>query len=242
MIAAVGVVIPVNNEEASLPACISGIRAAVLRAHQHYPEVPVVVCFALDRCDDNSAAIIEAAGFPYVRSNGVGVGAARAAGVTGALDQLGARANHTIWLANTDADSVVPSDWLIRQIYLANQGADVIVGAVHPNEAELDEERRHAWQLTHLDGQAHGHVHGANLGIRANVYHAVGGFAPLMEHEDVDLVTRAAASRAEVRGTAENDVITSGRLEGRTDGGYAGYLRDELIPLAESSPSEQSVA
>ena len=77
---------------------------------------------------------------------------------------------HTIWLADTDADSVVPSDWLICQIYLANRGADVIVGGVPPNEAELDEERCHAWQLTHLDGQAHGHVHGANFGIRANLY------------------------------------------------------------------------
>ena len=81
VIASVGVVIPVNNEEASLPACISGITAAELRAHQHHPQVAVVVCFALDRCNDTSAAIIEASGFPYVRPNGVGVGAARAAGV-----------------------------------------------------------------------------------------------------------------------------------------------------------------
>ena len=88
LIDAVGVVVPVNNEAASLPACIAGIRAAVYRAHQHCPDVTVVVCIALDRCNDNSAAIIEAAGFPYVRSNGVGVGEARAAGVTGALDQL----------------------------------------------------------------------------------------------------------------------------------------------------------
>jgi hypothetical protein len=218
-----------------------GIRAAVLRADQHYPEVPVVVCFALDRRKDNSAAIIDAAVFPHVRSNALVVGAARAARVTGALDQVCSRADHTTWLANTDADSVVPSDWLIRQIYLANHGADVIVGGVHPNEAELDEEPRHACQLTHLDGQAQGHAYFANLRIHAKVYHP-----RKVSHRSWSMRsrsrTRTAASTSQARSAADIDVSTSGRLGGRTHGGYARHLRGKLIPLAESSTRDQSAA
>lgn len=242
MIDAVAVVVPVNNEEQSLPSCIRGLRSAAFRAGQEHPEVTVEVIFALDRCTDQSADIIESGGYRWVVSDVPGVGPARAAGAAAALEALGGFADHRILIACTDADSIVPSEWLTQQVDLANKGADVIVGAVRPNPAELDDHRERAWELTHLDGQASGHIHGANLGIRANFYLAVGGFAPLLEHEDVDLVNRAAARGARVEPTERICVLTSGRLEGRTAGGYAGYLRDELISLAESSPIEQSVA
>jgi GT2 family glycosyltransferase len=242
MIDAIAVVVPANNEAQLLPSCIHGLRGAVFRARQEHPEVTVTVVFALDRCTDTSSEVIESGGYRWVESLRVGVGAARATGVAAALADLGTFAGHRILISCTDADSIVPSDWLTQQIELANGGADVIVGGVRPNPGDLDHERERAWELTHRDDQALGHVHGANLGIRANFYLAVGGFASVLEHEDVDLVARAVAAGARVRATGSNRVITSGRLEGRTEGGYAGYLREQLIPLAESSPVEQSVA
>jgi Glycosyl transferase family 2 len=242
MIDAIAIVVPVNNEAQSLPSCIGGIRAAIGRARTEHPEVSIVVCFVLDRCTDNSGRIIKSAGYWAVDSHRPGVGASRATGVSAALKALGGIAEHRILVACTDADSVVPSNWLTHQMDLADEGADVIVGAVRPKLDELDDERRQAWQDTHLEGQARGHVHGANLGVRAIFYLAVGGFASVREHEDVDLVTRVVATGGQVRPTEANCVITSGRLAGRTAGGYAGYLRDELIPLAESNPIEQSVA
>jgi hypothetical protein len=138
------------------------------------------------------------------------------------------------------APTPIPSNWLVHQIDLANEGADVIVGTVRPRPDELDEARRRAWERTHLDGQARGHVHGANLAVRANFYLAVGGFAPLVEHEDVDLVTRVVSTGAQVRPTAATCVLTSARLEGRTAGGYAGYLRDELLRLGEPAVSTRA--
>jgi GT2 family glycosyltransferase len=242
VIGAVAIVVPVNNEERSLPSCIESIRASVELAHRQYPEVDVTVRFALDRCEDSSDNIIRAAGYISVVSSQPGVGAARAAAVAAALDPLGEYPDHRILIACTDADSIVPAAWVTDLIARADRGADVIVGAVRPNEADLDEDRRRAWDATHADGQALGHVHGANLAIRANFYLAVGGFAPLDEHEDVDLVARAVAVGANANTTVESCVITSGRLEGRTPGGYAGYLRDQLIPLAESSVAEPSIA
>ena len=242
MIDAIAIVVPVKNEAESLPGCIRGIQAAVARAGMEHPEVAVSVFFALDRCTDGSQRIIESAGYRAIESRSSGVGAARASGVAAALNSLGGIADHRMLVACTDADSVVPSNWLTHQIELAGDGADVIVGTVRPELDELDEERRQAWLDTHFDGQARGHVHGANLGMRANFYLAAGGFAALHEHEDVDLVARIAATGGHVRATDGNCVVTSGRLEGRTPGGYAGYLRNQLIPLAESSPVEQSVA
>ena len=43
----------------------------------------------------------------------------------------------------------------------------------------------------------HGHVHhGANLGVRADMYWDVGGFCDLEEDEDVDLVRRLSEAGA----------------------------------------------
>jgi glycosyltransferase involved in cell wall biosynthesis len=235
------IVVPVRNEAQALPSCIEGIRAAIAHAAREYPGVSVAVRFALDRCSDRSAEIIDSADFRWVESVQPGVGAARAAAVAAALGSLDCDPDRVL-VACTDADSIVPADWLTHQIGLANHGADVIVGAVEPDSAELDSERRRAWEVTHRDGQARGHVHGANLGLRASVYLEAGGFEPVLEHEDVDLVGRSIALGARIQTTEVNRVVTSGRLEGRTPDGYAGYLRDQLLPLASSLLDEQSVA
>jgi glycosyltransferase involved in cell wall biosynthesis len=241
VIDAVAVVVPVNNEGALLPACIAGIRVAIAQARHDHPEVAVKVCFALDRCSDDSAHILSSTGFQFIQSEVPGVGAARAAGAAVALRELGGFSPRRVVIACTDADSRVPAEWISHQIDLANEGADVVVGPVRPDD-ELDDERRSAWAATHLNGQATGHVHGANLGIRANVYSAAGGFAAVDEHEDVDLVMRAAATGAIVVASDHHCVVTSARLHGRTAGGYAGYLRDHLLRLAPHAVVAESVA
>jgi hypothetical protein len=82
-----------------------------------------------------------------------------------------------------------------------------------------------------VPGRPNGHVHGANLGVRADAYLRAGGFATLPEHEDVDLVARLRADpRVDVRPSDAADVLTSGRTTGRTPGGYAGYLRASFPP------------
>jgi hypothetical protein len=86
-----------------------------------------------------------------------------------------------------------------------------------------------------VPGEANGHVHGANLGVRASVYRSAGGFADLAEHEDIDLVARCRALGATTVASARADVLTSGRQVGRTPGGYAGYLRTSLVD-GEATP------
>ncbi|WP_418276584.1 hypothetical protein ACNHYB_01350 [Isoptericola jiangsuensis] len=73
-------------------------------------------------------------------------------------------------------------------------------------------------------------MHGANLGIRASVYRAAGGFAPIPEHEDVAIVAAARTLGARIVPDAAAEVLTSARLVGRTPGGYARHLREDLVP------------
>ncbi|MEK8225948.1 hypothetical protein NKG05_07570 [Oerskovia sp. M15] len=76
--------------------------------------------------------------------------------------------------------------------------------------------------MTHPAGRANGHVHGANLGIRGDLYHAAGGFPGVPEHEDVALVERARRAGARVVASDVGCVLTSGRSTGRTRAGMPG--------------------
>lgn len=212
--------IPARDESATIARCLSSVTAAAARI-----DLPVCIVVAADGCLDDTVAIARAfAGVEVVELESSNVGAARAAGSRRALE-LGAD-----WLANTDADSVVPENWLEVQVALAAEGAAVVVGTVRPDFDDLSERQREAWLDVHIPGHPNGHVHGANLGIRAAEYVAAGGYSSMPEHEDVDLVARLIRhGRSIATDTAE--VITSGRTVGRTPGGYARYLREDLLRL-----------
>jgi hypothetical protein len=77
-----------------------------------------------------------------------------------------------------------------------------------------------------LDGPSHGHVYGANLGIRGDAYLAVGGFPSGGPGEDHGLW--AALSRAGYPLVAPTSlrVRTSPRMVGRARGGLADLLRE----------------
>ena len=216
----VAVVIPARNEEALIGRCLSSI----LDAATSNTTITVVA----DACTDATVAIARGfVGVTVIEVAGATVGLARAAGVKSALDGRGHPGG--IWLANTDADSVVPANWITEQVRLANRGADVLIGTVSPEFNDLSNRQIEAWKARHDPEVANGHVHGANLGLRASTYLDSGGFAPIGEHEDVDLVVRCATRGARVEASNLFDVTTSGRSIGRTAGGYARYLTTELI-------------
>lgn len=208
-------VIPARDEAALIARCI----LSVTQARRADCRIVVVA----DSCVDNTAEI--ARGFDGVEVIEVGhanVGASRAAGVAFGLADAE-------WIASTDADSIVPPNWIDDQRRLARRGVDVVVGTVRPVVGDLDERRLAAWTARHDPAHPNGHVHGANLGIRASTYRAVGGFRSLAEHEDTDLVARVAESGGVVVAANSAEVMTSGRIFGRTPGGYARYLRSDLL-------------
>ncbi|MFG6445221.1 glycosyltransferase [Microbacterium sp. P06] len=227
-VSAIAVIVPVHDEEELLDACLVSIE----RAARHARGLRIVVVVVLDACTDGSPSIAAVRDVETVFIEARSVGAARAAGVTAALALLSDVPPAAVWTAHTDADSVVPENWLTQQRELAARGTDVVIGTVHPDFRDLDEDRAQAWRATHVPGTANGHVHGANLGMRLSTLLAAGGFEPIAEHEDVRLVERATSHGARVAASADASVRTSGRTQGRTPGGYARYLREDLVPLA----------
>ncbi|MDP9026812.1 MAG: glycosyltransferase [Actinomycetota bacterium] len=221
MIDRVGVVIPARDEAERIDACLDAVGLATVEV----PSVIVQIVVVADGCvDDTAGRASRHRGVTVLETEGSNVGRARRHGAAFAT------IHGCQWIANTDADSLVPSDWLSVQLELANLGADAVVGTVRPNFLELSEAQREAWTRTHDRGQAVGHVHGANLGVRTNAYIRSGGFSAMPEHEDVDLVDRL-RRHARVVATSRGEVITSGRPVGRTAGGYARYLREDLLQL-----------
>lgn len=224
---AVTIVVPARNEEVALPATTAALHAAVLHAGVDAAALRLRTLVVLDRCTDASEAIVRARGLDVAVSDAGSVGVARTLGFAAALadHEAGGGDPATLWIATTDADSRVPAHWLSSQILAADRGADVLVGTVEPDE-HLPARERAAWMARHHLAEGHPHVHGANLGVRASAYLSVGGFAPLAQHEDVDLVERLRADpKIAVRATDTHRVITSSRLVARAEGGFAGYLR-----------------
>ena len=224
----IGVVVPAQNEEDTIVHCVRSIREAHA-ALGTWDRLWIVL--VADACTDDTARRARLA----LRSDGEviecdvrGVGPARTLGVAAALNHFRGIPSEQIWLANTDADTHVPLDWLKRQIEFANEGDTGVAGIV-----ELDFEPgvaysvrdifQHAYPLG-IDG-THTHVHGANLGVRADAYLAVGGWGALALAEDHCLWNRLKIAGWQLRSTILSRVITSARLHGRAPGGFADTLQ-----------------
>jgi hypothetical protein len=78
-------------------------------------------------------------------------------------------------IASTDADSVVPNNWLLVLLD-RSVDADLVLGAVVPNRG-LSPSVARAWTANHVLVDGHPHVHAANPAIRADMYRVVGGGA-----------------------------------------------------------------
>lgn len=229
----VAVVIPVHNEEQLLPRALGAVRTAANALQAQRPDTAVSVLLALDSCTDGSAAFAAHLAavdrrFSPLQVRFRSVGGSRRAGIRAALlashEQGLPYASPQLWLANTDADSCVPEHWLLRQLELADGGADAVLGTVEPDPEGTESELLRRWHARHRLGENHAHVHGANLGVRASAYVLAGGFPRLRSHEDRALVERLRQHGAAVWSTDTLRVRTSGRTEARAPQGFGAYL------------------
>jgi glycosyltransferase involved in cell wall biosynthesis len=215
------VVVPAHNELKHLPHCLRALTTAALCL-----PAPVLTVVVLDACDDGSERLAGQFG-PDVRFLSVdasNVGAARAAGFEYARNDCTDAAERT-WYATTDADSTVNAQWLLR---MTSADADMVLGVVRIPvwrhlPAEMARRYLHAY---HSEGPGHNHIHGANMGFRADAYWRVGGFRALPTGEDVELVERFEAVGMRIHRDAKLSVVTSDRRRGRAPGGFAQHLRD----------------
>lgn len=227
-IGAVGVVIPARDEQDRIGACLAAVEDA-LRALP--AGLATAVWVVVDRSRDATAEIVgrrfagrDDRGYSLNRRTTT-IGAVRHQGTERLLRLFPGHAPRHIWLLHTDADTRVPPDWALAQIRYARGHAHAVAGT-----AELDA----ADHLTPLARRRYERllarrprpVYGANLGVRADTYAEVGGFAAHPAGEDHDLVRRLARAGYTIVHATDVTVTTSGRLAGRAAGGLADLLAE----------------
>lgn len=230
----VGVVIPAQNEEATIECCIrSVVRALANAGVDHW--IVVVADACTDHTVELARSVLKNSG-EVVEVKLQSAGAARREGVARVLRHWQNRSAARIWLANTDADSYVSDDWIAVQLKFADQGVTAVAGVVRL-DASGSAAAHAAYKATYLVTEAgtHSHVHGANLSVRADAYEDVGGWSNLALAEDHCLWTRLRGRGWRVTSPVSSIVTTSARLEGRAKGGFADTLRTRIAALYAES-------
>ena len=221
----VHVVVPARDEAARLPRLLASLERLRCTCSRRTPSWRCGSPWSWTACVDSSRCVLRC--HPWVDvvavDSGV-VGYVRARGVERARAMAVGHRPDQVWIACTDADSVVPPHWLSEQLRFADRGHDLVVGAVHPDPSDLTPAVVAAWRDRHRLHEGHPHVHGANLGFTLAAYDLVGGFAPLQTGEDVRLVADLQAAGVRWVSTARNLVVTSGRRVARAPQGFADYL------------------
>ncbi len=232
----VGIVVPAHNEAAVVRESALALVAAARRAR-----IPVRIVFVDDSSTDGTALVAATAlnDVPHaiLQVRARNVGAARRVGHDHLLDHFSDVPRQNLWFASTDADTVVEPDWLVRQLHLAENGTDAVAGIVQlPAGAHAGHAFAAAYQAK-IWGAIHGHIHGANMGVRASAYLLAGGFQAQECHEDVSLWQRLRANpRVTTLADSALTVTTSARQRGRLRGGFASHLF-ELANRSQARPA-----
>lgn len=226
------VVIPACNEEDRVPRCISSVAEAVRELVRLDDASTVCVVLAADSCTDRTVEVARqawgAASPDLDKHTSLAVVAGHWASAGGARQ---AAANHALsgdpdWIASTDADTAVPRNWLGYQAERARHGVDAVLGTVEPDPAECPDHVYRLWHSQHHLAEGHPYIHAANMGVRAGAFAAAGGFPDVECSEDEAVVQALRAHGARVESTDRIRAITSGRLRGRAELGFAYHLRN----------------
>jgi GT2 family glycosyltransferase len=240
--------IPVRDEADRIGACLSALNAQSC--------VPDAVILLLNNCSDGTEAVARslAAGLrfplevveralPAAQAN---AGHARRLAMQMAADRVGAYG----MLLTTDADAVVPPDWVARNLRGLALGADVVCGraVIDPVEALVIPAHLHeddalecrlialldmlAWTLDperHDPPARHTEASGASLAVRVEAFRRVGGIPDIASGEDRAFVRALWLMDAKVRHDPAIEVVVSGRVVGRAEGGMADAIRRRMI-------------
>lgn len=220
------VLIPARNEEELLPECLK----SVLEARKQLSSTTTCdIVVAVDRSADKTLEIavrmLKGKG-AVVSLNAGAVGEARTLAAQVALRRYKGPLDRC-WLSNTDADCRVPKSWLSDQLMLCGLGAEAIAGTIDVvdfSEHAPGVERRFRSSYRVSPDGTHPHVHGANFGVRADVYTRAGGWGSLCTAEDHDLWNRLADLGTRRVSIDRVKVVTSGRRVGRAPHGFADAL------------------
>eukprot|EP01037_Dinobryon_pediforme_P001479 gene1480-1500_t len=237
----VAVAIPVHNEAGYIGACLRSLAQQTVGA-------PFDVVALLNNCSDGTDVVVQrlVAEMPYrlqiheywIEPSHVNAGVARRLAMQHAATFVG---NDGI-LLTTDADAVVPSDWIEANLHHIDRGCDAVAGMTRmdPNDEALlpaylgeDEAKVMAYAalLDEIDYFLDPSLHdplprhtehsGASIAVRADAHEAVGGIAGVASGEDRQFFDALRRIDAKIRHAPEIVVTVSGRLIGRAAGGMA---------------------
>jgi GT2 family glycosyltransferase len=233
------VAIPAHNEADRICAC--------LYALGRQTRLPDRVILLVNNCADATGRIARDVAprlrFPLdvvevtLPAGKVGAGHARCQAMA-----IAARDAHTDdLLLTTDADALVPIDWIERNHQAFTAGAQVVCGQAVIDvmqskvqtgaalEARLNDLLdRIAWDLDpepHDPPPRHREASGASLALSVAAYRLVGGVPDIASGEDRALVHRLWQMDARIRHDPQIQVVVSGRTVGRACNGMADTLR-----------------
>jgi hypothetical protein len=245
------VAVPAHNEQDAITKCLDAVQRAVGVAVQAGHVGATVIAVAAHRCQDATVLLARAAlSAPTLPAGQVDtliridnrsdtVGQVRSRLIIAAAHQI--RDPRSTWVFNTDADSVVPSDWITATLDQARtRSAAAVAGMVALADWHSSPRARHRYRQiidAGITADGHEHVYGANLAVRWDAYCDVDGFTSVPHGEDTRLVSDLRSAGHRVAATFSPLVMTSGRMPGRAEHGL-GSLLDRLVrnPAGDAMP------
>jgi glycosyltransferase involved in cell wall biosynthesis len=233
----VGVVVPARDEAGTIGATLRSVRRALDIAGVTRSTIVVVA----DDCHDRTAEVARTNlrdDDLVVEHQGRCVGAARQAGSAAAMSLLGTEPDRT-FLLFTDADTTPGPCWVARHLAHAASGVECVAGTVALDPGAPSALRAAFERAYHVgvDERTHPHVHGANLGIRADTLSRAGGWPQLRTGEDHALwhaVGRLGRPRVQ---DPLIEVLTSARTTGRAPEGFARDLQRLALDPSQGATS-----
>ena len=224
VIRSVGVIVPAHNEQDLLPACLASLR----RAARALRGMPVHLVVVADACRDRTGQVARRGGRRGRHDQRPRAsGAARAAGAREVLRRTRHLDPADVWLATTDADTLVPALLAAPAGTLRRPGLGR--GRRHDRGGRLvrptgrDRDRCSASGTRPEPGRTPTCT-APTWASAASAYLAAGGFPGLPTGEDHALVAALTVTGSRVLRTRALPVITSARRESRAPGGFGDYL------------------
>jgi hypothetical protein len=237
----IAVVVPAHNEQRRIGQSMRAIERAA--RHPLLRHCAILTVAVLDACEDDTALRLRTAparvAGPTLEVPYRNVGASRRAGIDYVLRYARGLKPDEVWIATTDADTLVDRLWLVRQLQWWRRGAAAIAGTVRPYSPR-DSLHRFARYSDHMNRLGmdfgHPHVHGANMAFTAATYLEAGGIESLPTAEDRALWEAMRDTGRSVWAVGDVVVTTSARAQGRAPHGFAEFLQRFEAPLLDAAP------
>ena len=144
-----------------------------------------------------------------------------------------------VWLATTDADTLVPPGWLREQARYANRGWDAVAGTIRVADWSGHQPGSALAVPPALPRGAPGRTPTCTAPTSASAPRPTsraGGFPAVPTGEDRALVAALTAAGSRVLRTRALTVVTSARRDARAPHGFGDYLA-ELDAEADAAPA-----